>query len=29
MAVRRAYWEAPEGSTRRKVSDALIQRLEF
>jgi len=29
MAVRRAYWEAPEGSTRRKVCDALIQRLEF
>jgi len=29
MAVRRAYWEAPEGSTRRKVCDVLIQKLDF
>jgi HEAT repeat protein len=29
MAVRRAYWEAPEGSPRRRVCDALIQKLEF
>jgi HEAT repeat protein len=28
-AVRRAYWEAPEGSTRRRVCDALIQKLDF
>jgi hypothetical protein len=27
--VRKAYWEAPEGSARRKVCDALIQKLEF
>jgi HEAT repeat protein len=29
MAVRRAYWEAPDGSARRKVCDALIQKLDF
>jgi HEAT repeat protein len=28
-AVRRAYWEAPEGSPVRSVADALIQTLEF
>ena len=27
--VRKAYWEAPDGSTRRKACDTLIQRLEF
>jgi HEAT repeat protein len=27
--VRRAYWQAPEGSPERKVADALIQVLEF
>lgn len=27
--VRRAYWEAPEGSRRRAVCDALIQKLDF
>lgn len=29
MAVRRAYWEAPERSARRNVCDALIQKLDF
>jgi HEAT repeat protein len=29
VAVRRAYWAAPAGSTARKVAGALIQRLEF
>jgi HEAT repeat protein len=29
VAVRRGYWAAPEGSTARKVADALIQKLEF
>jgi HEAT repeat protein len=29
VAVRRAYWQAPEGSTTRKTAEALIQRLEF
>ncbi|HEY2433656.1 MAG TPA: HEAT repeat domain-containing protein [Vicinamibacterales bacterium] len=28
-AVRRAYWQAPEGSPDRKAADALIQVLEF
>jgi len=28
-AVRRTYWQAPEGSADRKVADALIQVLEF
>lgn len=28
-AVRRTYWQAPEGSASRKVADALIQILEF
>ncbi len=27
--VRRAYWQAPEGSMTRQVTEALIQRLEF
>lgn len=27
--VRRAYWQAPEGSATRKVTDTLIQVLEF
>jgi HEAT repeat protein len=27
--VRRAYWQAPEGSPARKVAEALVQRLEF
>lgn len=27
--VRRAYWDAPEGSARRKVCDTLIQKLDF
>ena len=27
--VRRAYWEAPEGSPLREVGAALIRRLEF
>ena len=27
--VRRAYWQAPQGSAERKVADALIQVLEF
>jgi hypothetical protein len=29
VTVRRTYWQAPEGSTQRKVAAALIQRLEF
>lgn len=29
VSVRRAYWDAPEGSQRRRVCDALIQKLEF
>jgi hypothetical protein len=29
VAVRRAYWKAPEGSAARKVANALIQKLEF
>jgi hypothetical protein len=29
MALRRQYWAAPEGSSRRRVADLLIQRLEF
>jgi HEAT repeat protein len=29
VAIRRAYWAAPEGSTARKVAEALIQKLEF
>jgi HEAT repeat protein len=28
-AVRRAYWQAPEGSPPRRVAGSLIQRLEF
>lgn len=28
-AVRKAYWQAEEGSETRRVADALIQRLEF
>jgi hypothetical protein len=28
-AVRRAYWASPEGSTERKITDTLIQALEF
>jgi hypothetical protein len=28
-AVRRAYWQAPEGSVTRAVADTLIQKLEF
>ena len=28
-AVRRAYWEAGEGSATRTVAEALIRRLEF
>jgi len=27
--VRRAYWQAAEGSARRKAAEALIQKLEF
>ncbi|HSC28461.1 MAG TPA: HEAT repeat domain-containing protein [Vicinamibacterales bacterium] len=27
--VRRAYWQAPEGSTPRKVAETLVQKLEF
>jgi HEAT repeat protein len=29
VAVRRAYWKAPDGSAARKVANALIQKLEF
>jgi HEAT repeat protein len=29
VAVRRAYWQAPEGSPARQTAQALIQRLEF
>jgi HEAT repeat protein len=29
VAIRRAYWAAPEGSAARKVAEALIQKLEF
>jgi hypothetical protein len=29
VTVRRAYWKAPEGSPTRKVTNALIQKLEF
>ena len=29
VAVRRAYWQAPEGSGARNVANALIQKLEF
>jgi HEAT repeat protein len=29
VAVRRTYWSAPEGSTRRAVCDELIRALEF
>jgi len=28
-AVRKAYWEAGEGSATRRVADALIQKLEL
>jgi HEAT repeat protein len=27
--VRRAYWQAPEGSAARRVTDELVQKLEF
>jgi hypothetical protein len=29
VAVRRAYWAAPVGSARRKMTEALIVKLEF
>jgi hypothetical protein len=29
VAVRRVYWAAPEGSPRRQLAAALIQKLEF
>jgi hypothetical protein len=29
VAVRRAYWQAAEGSEPRKVAEALIEKLEF
>jgi HEAT repeat protein len=29
VAVRRAYWQAPEGSAGRRIAEALISRLEF
>jgi HEAT repeat protein len=29
VTVRRAYWAAPAGSARRRVAEALIQKLEF
>ena len=29
VVVRRAYWAAPEGSVRRRVAEALIEKLEF
>jgi HEAT repeat protein len=29
VAIRRAYWQAPEGSPTRRAAEALIQRLEF
>ena len=29
VAVRQAYWAAPAGSARRRVAEALIQKLEF
>lgn len=29
VAVRRAYWQAPEGSPVRRIAETLIQRLEF
>ncbi|MGH9198627.1 MAG: hypothetical protein ACRD1T_23200, partial [Acidimicrobiia bacterium] len=29
VAVRRAHWQAPAGSARRKIAEALIQRLDF
>ena len=29
VAVRRAYWQAPEGSQARLVCDTLIRKLEF
>jgi HEAT repeat protein len=29
VAVRRAYWAAPEGSPARKIAELLIQRLDF
>jgi HEAT repeat protein len=29
VAVRRAYWAAPEGSPRRALAEALIKKLEF
>ena len=29
VAVRRAYWAAPEGSAARRIAETLVQRLEF
>jgi hypothetical protein len=29
VTVRRAYWQAPEGSPRRQAAEALIKGLEF
>jgi HEAT repeat protein len=29
VAIRRAYWKAPEGSEARKVAELLIQKLDF
>ena len=29
VEIRRAYWAAPEGSARRRVAQALIEKLEF
>ena len=29
VAVRRSYWAAPDGSPRRRIAEALIQKLEF
>jgi hypothetical protein len=29
VAVRRAFWAAPENSPARRVADVLVQKLEF
>ena len=29
VTVRRAYWQAPQGSPARKVAEALVLKLEF